>query len=108
MPLNIWLSQTQKFRNLCGRFPKVLHQMAKNPLKRIDQLIENVVLHALSFGATYMTIASLCVEAWAQSFPPRPKISKFLWEISQSPAPYSQDDHGNAPPPDRRCSLTSS
>src|SRR3981189_2778611 len=55
-----------------------------------------------------MSIARPWLALFVHMVPPKPKISKFVWEISQSPAPYSQDDHGNAPPPDRICSLTSS
>ena len=54
-----------------------------------------------------MSIAGLWLDLCLTKLPQNPKISKFVWEISQSPAPYSQDDHGNAPPPDRICSLTS-
>jgi hypothetical protein len=106
--VSICVPKTQKFRNLCGETSKPLHQVAKNPSKKIGQLIQDVVWHALSFAATCMTIAGLCVEAWAHLLPPKPKISKFLWEISQSPAPYSQDPPGLTPPPDRICSLTCS
>jgi hypothetical protein len=55
-----------------------------------------------------MVIAGLYMDLCVHIVPPNPKISKFVWEISQSPAPYSQDDHGNASPPDTICSLTSS
>src|SRR3981189_1139431 len=55
-----------------------------------------------------MSLSGLYLEPFVYMIPPNPKISKFVWENSQSPAPYSQDDHGNASPPDRICSLTSS
>src|SRR3981189_43288 len=55
-----------------------------------------------------MSIAGLWLAPFVYMVPPNPKISKFVWENSQSPAPYSQDDHGNASPPDRIYSLTSS
>jgi len=55
-----------------------------------------------------VSLSGLWLDLCLTKVPPNPKISKIVWENSQTPAPYSQDDHGNASPPDRICSLTSS
>ena len=55
-----------------------------------------------------MVIPGLWLEPWVYKVPPNPKISKFVWENSQSPAPNTQDHPGLIQPPDRTCSLTCS
>src|SRR3981189_1771573 len=51
-----------------------------------------------------MAIAGLYLDPWVIL---SPKISKFLWENSQSPAPTWSDLIKKCQPPDRICSLTS-
>jgi hypothetical protein len=55
-----------------------------------------------------MSLSGLWLEPWVHIVPPNPKISKFLWGNSQTPATNSQDPLKKRCPPDRICSLTSS
>src|SRR3981189_44757 len=55
-----------------------------------------------------MAIAGLWLAPFVYMFPPNPKISKFVWENSQRPAPTWSDLIKKCQPPDRICSLTSS
>src|SRR3981189_1641544 len=54
-----------------------------------------------------MAIAGLWLAPFVHMVPQNPKISKFLWENSQSPAPTWSDLIKKSQPLDRICSLTS-
>ena len=55
-----------------------------------------------------MVIPDLWLALWVHIVPPNPKISKFLWGNSQSPAPTMPDPLQKIQRPDRICSLMSS
>src|SRR3981189_609657 len=55
-----------------------------------------------------MALSGLYLEPFAYMIPPNPKISKFLWENSQSPAPDAQEPLKKRRPPGLIYSLTCS